>query len=64
LNDIIDLFKRENPNFIIRVCFVGYRDIKDPNRFSVHEFSEDLNKIKSFIQTVKAEGGADFPEDV
>lgn len=48
----------------MRVCFVGYRDIKDHPRFSIKEFSEDLDDVKKFISSVNASGGGDFPEDV
>ena len=48
----------------VRVCFVGYRDIKDRVRFSIHEFTDDIDKIIKFIADVRAEGGGDLPEDV
>lgn len=48
----------------VKVCFVGYRDIKDRVRFSIHEFTDDIDKIIKFIADVRAEGGGDLPEDV
>lgn len=48
----------------VRVCFVGYRDIKDSQRFTVLEFTDDLKAAKEFIQKTPAEGGGDLPEDV
>lgn len=51
-------------NLQVRVCFVGYRDHCDTERFTIHEFTDDIAKLKTFISTVKAIGGGDFPEDV
>ena len=48
----------------VRVCFVGYRDHCDTERFSIKNFSEDIEDVKKFINSVKAIGGGDFPEDV
>jgi hypothetical protein len=39
LREIIDNVKKENPGLDVRACFVGYRDIGEANRFSVHPFS-------------------------
>lgn len=64
LREIIDNVKADNPELDVRVCFVGYRDIQDKPRFSIHEFTTDLDKIKRFISGVNAMGGGDFPEDV
>jgi len=48
----------------VRVCFVGYRDHCDKQRFTIQEFSKDIGKVKDFISKVRATGGGDFPEDV
>ena len=64
LKEIIDNVKSDNPDLDVRVCFVGYRDIQDKPRFSIHEFTTDLDKIKKYISGVTANGGGDFPEDV
>ncbi len=64
LKEIIDSVKADNPDLEVRVCFVGYRDIYDIPRFSIHEFTTDLDKIKNFISGVTANGGGDFAEDV
>lgn len=64
LKEIIDNVKNDNPDLDVRVCFVGYRDIQDGNRFSIHEFTDDLDKVKKFISSVTANGGGDTPEDV
>lgn len=48
----------------VRVCFIGYRDHCDTERFSIKNFSEDIEDVKKFINSVQAIGGGDFPEDV
>ena len=48
----------------VKVCFIGYRDHKDKIRFEIKHFTEDIQEIKNFINSVRAEGGDDFPEDV
>lgn len=64
LKEIIDNVKSVNPDLTVRVSFVGYRDIKDAQRFSILEFTDDINQVKNFISGVSATGGGDFPEDV
>jgi hypothetical protein len=51
-------------NLRVRVCFIGYRDHGDSPRFSIKDFTEDIDSVKSFIQGVSASGGGDAPEDV
>lgn len=48
----------------VRVCFIGYRDHGDNPRFTIKDFTDDIEGVKSFIGGVSATGGADFPEDV
>lgn len=64
LKEIIENVVSSNKNLSVRVCFVGYRDHCDANRFSIYDFSTDLQDVKDFISKVKAEGGGDTPEDV
>jgi Mg-chelatase subunit ChlD len=64
LKEIIDNVRKDNPDLEVRVCFVGYRDVQDHPRFSLHDFTTDLEKIKKYISGVSASGGGDFPEDV
>ena len=64
LSEIISAVKESNPTLTVRVCFVGYRDINDHPRFSIFEFSEDIDAVKKYIAGVNASGGDDFPEDV
>lgn len=35
LKEIIHSVKKENESLVVRVCFIGYRDIKDRNRFDI-----------------------------
>lgn len=53
----------ENP-LLVRVCFIGFRDHKDDQRFSISPFTEDIKVIKDFMNDCIAEGGKDIPEDV
>ena len=64
LKTIIDEVKKTNPTLKVRVAFVGYRDVQDHPRFSIHKFSDNLDEVKKFIAGVTATGGGDFPEDV
>ena len=64
LKEIIDQIKSGNRGLKIRVAFVGYRDIKDTERFTIQEFTDDVDEVKNFISKTKADGGADMPEDV
>ena len=64
LKQIIDHVKTENKGLKVRVCFVGYRDIRDSNRFTCLPFTDDIEAVKVFISNTRAEGGADMPEDV
>ena len=64
LKDIINNVKASNPELDVRVGFVGYRDIKDDERFCVHGFTNDIETIKEFISKIKADGGRDWQEDV
>ena len=43
---------KEDGNLKVRVCFVGYRDIKDNERFTIKNFTEDIQMMKSFIESV------------
>jgi hypothetical protein len=67
LKEIIDAVKIQNTGLKVRVSFVGYRDIKDKERFTILEFTEDIELVKIFISNTRAktqESPADFPEDV
>ena len=49
LKGIIKNIQHEHKNLTVRVSFVGYRDIGDHDRFSVHDFSQDLDAITKII---------------
>ena len=48
----------------MRVCFCGYRDVKDEFRLSYKKFTDNIEEIKDFILKTVATGGDDPPEDV
>ena len=48
----------------MRVCYVGYRDVGDSERFTVMPFNHNVDDVKQLIKNVRAEGGADAPEDM
>lgn len=64
LSTIIDQVVRENTNLQVRVAFVGYRDIGEHNRFSVMNFTKQVEMVQHFISKQEAEGGGDAAEDV
>ena len=67
LNDVIDSIIEEcknEGNLQVRVCFVGYRDIRDSQRFRVLPFTDNIESVRKFISESKAEGGDDLPEDL
>jgi hypothetical protein len=64
LKEIIHSVKKENDSLVVRVCFVGYRDIGESNRFDIFQFSEDLDAAVKFISSMRATGGGDDAEDV
>jgi len=65
LQEIITNVTSSTEGLKVRVCFIGYRDHCDVNnRFSIHNFTEDVAGIRDFIAKVQATGGGDLPEDV
>lgn len=67
LNEIIANVQtecQEEGEVKVRVCFVGYRDHGDTERFCLKPFSDDIEAVKKYINELPAEGGADVPEDV
>lgn len=64
LKEIIENVVSSCDDLKVRVSFIGYRDHGDTERFSIQEFSDDINKVKDYIANVRAFGGADCPEDV
>lgn len=37
-------------NMKVRVSFVGYRDFCDKDQYAIIDFTEDIDKVKDFIQ--------------
>ena len=65
IDSVIKESKEEGENpLIVRVCFIGFRDHKDDERFSICPFTENIQEIKDFMNNCIAEGGKDIPEDV
>lgn len=67
INEIIDKIIKEceeDGQLKCRVSFVGYRDICDERRFEVMAFNENIDEVRTFINGVQADGGADLPEDM
>lgn len=54
LKEIIQKVKTDYASLTIRVCFIGYRDIKDVPRFEIFDFSEDLDAATNFIAKQRA----------
>ncbi|XP_057380126.2 alpha-protein kinase vwkA-like [Daphnia carinata] len=47
------------------LAFVGYKDWCDGiNHFEILPFTKSVSEFKSFVATICAKGGGDFPEDV
>ena len=66
LIDIINRIVDGCPGIDINMGFVGYRDIEEERTGNVVdiEFTKNHNELKSQINSVRASGGGDFPEDV
>jgi hypothetical protein len=55
LKQIVDGIVQDNDGKLkVRVCFVGYRDHCDSNRFSIMDFTDDIDKMKKYISEVRA----------
>ena len=46
LGIVIDNLKAKFKKYKFRLAFVGYRDIQDSDRFSIHPFSEDIEAVR------------------
>jgi len=65
LTHFLENVRNRFPESEIRVSLVGYRDLIDrEKRFVIKDFSIDPAEISSVLETEKAEGGGDIPEDV
>ena len=64
LKSIISFIIKNNPLVKIKAAFVGYRDIKEKERFEIQDFTDDFSSLENFISGIEAKGGGDFPEDI
>jgi hypothetical protein len=62
--EVIQEIIKDFPTHKINIGIVGYRDIKETNRFDIFEFSNDADAAIKFLNGLSAEGGSDIPEDV
>ena len=53
-----------NPFDDIIISFIGYRDIKDKQRFEIKDFTNDYLSLIDYILAIDADGNGDFPEDI
>ncbi|MFT3711505.1 MAG: vWA domain-containing protein [Archangium sp.] len=64
VGNVLDALKKELGGDL-RVGFVGYRDHGDgKNLFTLEPLSDDVEKVRKTIDTVKVDGGGDAPEAV
>ena len=62
---IIDKIKEKYSEARLRLAFVGYRDHDDCNdRIVMKDFTEHIERFRSFVSHIKAKGGGDQAEDV
>ena len=64
VKDIMAQLKEAYPNSEIRISIVAYRDIQDPKRFELQQFTDSSDEAKSFLNKLQAQGGGDCPEDI
>lgn len=65
LQSIINNVLSSHEGLSVRIAFVGYRDFCDgPRQYAIHEFTDNIEKIREFINSQPATGGGDMPEDV
>eukprot|EP00927_Polykrikos_kofoidii_P059393 TRINITY_DN54552_c0_g1_i1.p1 TRINITY_DN54552_c0_g1~~TRINITY_DN54552_c0_g1_i1.p1 ORF type:complete len:592 (+),score=78.93 TRINITY_DN54552_c0_g1_i1:76-1851(+) len=48
----------------LRMGFLGYRDMEDDERFMTFDFTTDPSELRYRLESVRADGGGDTPEDV
>lgn len=75
MSEYIEKIKQEQPEkahlignskfrLIFEVAVIGYRDFNDPMHFETHDFTTNISDIETFLNSLKATGGDDDPEDV
>ena len=60
LQAVDDIRRGQQPSRL-RLAFVGYRDIGEPARFVIHNFTNDIEKVQQLIRDTM---GNDAAEDV
>ena len=63
LQAVEDIRRDQQPSQL-RLAFVGYRDIGEPTRFVIHNFTNAIEKVQQLIRDTMAYGGNDAAEDV
>jgi hypothetical protein len=48
----------------VRIAVVGYKDHQDSPNIQSLDFTIDVNQVRNFIDTLRASGGGDTPEDM
>lgn len=48
----------------VRIAVVGYKDHQDSPNIQSLDFTTDVNRVRGFIDTLRASGGGDTPEDM
>ncbi|KAH7226202.1 hypothetical protein BKA60DRAFT_555652 [Fusarium oxysporum] len=61
MQDITETFYNEAE---VRIAVVSYKDHCDKNHIQFIDFTTDVEKVRGFIDKLKARGGGDAPEDV
>jgi hypothetical protein len=63
--ETVKLLKSRFPHLIIRLAFVGYRDLNLPEhrQFSILDFTDE-QEFNSFVSMVQCDYGGDVCEDV
>lgn len=64
IKDVITEVKQANPNTVITVALLFYRDIGDEYVTKFFDFSENIDTVKNNISLQSANGGGDYPEAV
>lgn len=62
----VNELKNDGNIFVLNfeVSIIGYRDFCDKIHFETHDFTSDIYNIEEFLNSLKASGGGDEPEDV
>jgi hypothetical protein len=64
IRPVIAKCRRTHPGLRLRLAVVAYRDLNDAVPVEVMDFSSSVEKFEGFLGSLRAVGGADFPEDM